>query len=791
MGSIVRRSLGALKGLLRWRTVLVAVIVLIAVAAGYGVYTLLGGSSQTALEENQRELPVRMGVLTREISIDGSIVFPEKETLTFASRGFVDEILVGEGEEVKAGQALARLDAESVAALRQAAAQAELDLLKARDDLAAAENPTLLLAESTQAVSDARAALQAAQRELDTLLNPSAHALAQARAAVLDARAALQAAQRELETLLDPPAHALAQARAAEVEARAALQAAQQELDALINPSEHTIAQAESMVVEAEADLRDARERLTNERDDAQAQVDAALKDLDLAKRRLVDARDDSGYQEHRKAVADAERAYAQAVLKWTGADLTVDELALSPSALFEAWRFDPDAAYGRGYDPLAGGEPGDDPATRWNEITVYAWTALYPAPDSIRARCGESELLPVGAGGGEPQCVLREINSPWESLDEARGRLSRALVQHETGIAEAEVAVLRSERSLAEAEKALAGLDGGSRVSLLLGRLDLAESNLARAEEDLAALSAPDAVEVETRRERAALAEAKLVKAEADLARLSAPDAVEVETRRGRVAVAEASLAEAEAELARLSDRRELEVTLRETAVVAAQANLDGAVSRLDNSTLKAPWDGYVSKILVEENQEISAADAVLELIDYAVVEVDGRVDEFEVLELERGAVAAVKMDAIPDQTLEGVVSNISTEANSERGSATFNAEVKVVLPDGLRIQEGLRATAKVSLGEERGLLVPNPAIRGTYDHPTVLVVGGVEVEERAVVLGSTDGFWTVVREGLAEGELVAVELGRPGEGVFGTEVTVGGPQPEEEEETIVVEEP
>ncbi len=823
MSSIMKRALGALKRLLRWRIILVAAFVLVAIAVGYGAYMLLGGSSQTALEENQRELPVRMGVLTREISIDGSIVFPEKETLTFASRGFVDEILVIEGEEVKAGQTLARLDAESVAALRQAAAQAELDLLKARDDLAAAENPTLLLAESRQAVFDARAALQAAQRELDTLLNPTARALAQARAAEVDARAALQAAQRELDALLDPPAHALAQARAAEVDARAALQAAQRELDTLLNPSDHTIAQAKSMVVEAEAALRDARERLTNERNDAQAQVDAALEDMDLAKRRLVDARDDSGYQEHRKAIADAERAYAQAVRKWTGAELTTDELSLSADALFIAWRFDPDAAYERGYDPFAGGEPRDDPATRWNEITVYAWTAFYPAPDSIRATCGDSELLPVGAGGGEPLCVLREINSAWEPLDEARGRLSRALVQHETGIAEAEVAVLRSERSLAEAEKALAGLDGGSRVKLLLGRLDLAESNLAKAESDLAALTAPDPVEVEARRDRAALAESNLAKAEsdfdelsapdpvevetrrgrvavaeanlaqaeADLARLSAPDPVEVETRRGRVAVAEASLAKAEAELAKLSERRELEVTLRETAVVAAQANLSGAVSRLENSTLKAPWDGYVSKILVEENQEISAADAVLEVIDYAVVEVDGRVDEFEVLELERGAVAEVKLDALPDQVLEGVVTNISTDANNERGSATFNAKVKFVLPDGLRIQEGLRATAKVSLGEERGLLVPNPAIRGTYDHPTVLVVGGVEVEERAVVLGSSDGFWTVVREGLAEGELVAVELGRPGEGVFGTEVTVGGPSPEEEEETIVVEEP
>lgn len=760
MGSNVRRSLGALKRLFRWRTVLVAVFVLAAVGVGYGVYTLLGGSSQTALEENQRELPVRMGVLTREISIDGSIVFPEKEKLTFASRGFVDEILVSEGEEVKAGQPLARLDAESVAALRQAAAQAELDLLKARDELAAAENPTLPLAESRQAVLDARVALQAAQRELDTLLDPPAHALTEARGAVMDARAAVRAAWRELDALLSPP--------------------------------EHTISQAKSAVVEAEAALRDARDRLANEREDAQDQVDTALEDLDLTRRRLVDASDTSGYQEHRKAIADAERAYAQAVRKWTGADLTTDELSLSPDALFRAWRFDPGTAYGGGYDPFAGGEPRDDPATRWNELTVYVWTTFYPAPDTIRAACGESELLPVGAGGGEPLCVLREINSAWEPLDEARERLSRALAQQETGIAEADVAVLRSERSLAEAERALAGLDGGPRVELLRGRLELAEANLAKAEADLAMLSTPDPVEVEARRDRAALTEANLAKTEADLAALSTPDPVEVETRRGRVAVAEASLAKAEEDLANLIARRELEVTLRETAVIAAQANLNGAISRLENSTLKAPWDGYVSKILVEENQEISAADAVLEVIDYAVVEVDGRVDEFELLELERGAVAEVKLDALPDQTLEGVVSNISTDANNERGSATFNAEVKVALPDGLRIQEGLRATAKVALGEERGLLVPNPAIRGTYDHPIVLVVGGVEVEERAVVLGSTDGFWTVVTEGLAEGELVAVELGRPGEGLFGTDVTFGGPsESEEEEETIVVEEP
>ena len=813
----------ALKWLFRWRVVLVAVLVLGAAAVGYGAYTLLGGSAQTALEENQRELPVRMGVLTKEISIDGSIVFPEKETLTFASRGFVDEILVSEGEEVKAGQPLARLDAESVAALRQAAAQAELDLLKARDDLAAAENPTLLLVESRQAVLDARVTLHEAQRELDTLLDPPAHALTQARGAVLDASTALDGARRELQALLNPSTFDLARARGAVLDARAAFDSARRELQALLNPSAYDLAQARGAVVDAEAALRDARGRLDAEREDAQVQVDAARKDLAVARGSLEEAGDTSGHADHRRAVAEAERAYRDVLRKWTGADLTADELLLPPDALFEAWQFDPAVVYGQGYDPFPSGTPGDDPTTRWNELTLYAWTSLYPGADSIRAECDDSEPAPVGVRGGELLCVQQDIDRAWESLDEARTRLGGLLVQHERGVAQAEAAVIRSEKALAEAEKTLASLDGGSRAELLRERLALAEANLAKAGEDLARLSTPDSAEVEDKRGRVALAEANLSKTEGDLARLSAPDLAEIEDKRGRVdlaeanlskaeedlarmgevdpaevessrgrvAVAEANLAEAEAELAKLSERRELEITLRETAVIAAQANLDGAVSRLDNSTLKAPWDGYVSKIMVEKNQEINAADPILELIDYAVVQVDGRVDEFEVLSLERGAVAEVKLDALPDQMLEGVVSNISTDATNERGSATFNAEVKFVLPDGLRIQEGLRATAKVLLGEERGLLVPNQAIRGEYDNPVVLVVDGEQVEERAVALGSSDGFWTVVKEGLVENERIAIEIGPPGGGRFQTEVTVGGPEPEEEAETIVVEEP
>ena len=79
------------------------------------------------LAPTERLIPVRVDSLTTEISINGRITFSNKEDLTFGSPGFVDEILVSEGEIVSAGQLLARLNPESVANLQRAIAEAQLE----------------------------------------------------------------------------------------------------------------------------------------------------------------------------------------------------------------------------------------------------------------------------------------------------------------------------------------------------------------------------------------------------------------------------------------------------------------------------------------------------------------------------------------------------------------------------------------------------------------------------------------------------------------------------------------
>ena len=361
-----------------------------------GVSALLGGSDNAG-EDNQRVATVRMGTLSKEVTIDGSIAFSSKKTLTFASQGFVDELLVSEGEEVKAGQPLAKLDPESVARLQQAVAQARLDLLDAQDALANAQNPTLARAEAEKSVSDAKLSLRDAQRKLDSLLTPNPHDLASAEKAVADARSALRDAWAEFDALLNPPPYAVAQAEQAVADARVALQ--------------------------------DAQSSLGGGLDDARTDVDAAMKDLDAARLNLSDTKGNARLSEQSKAVDDKAKAYADAVAKWSGAELTQEELALAPDDLFAGWNFDPGAVYAKNYDLFPDGALRDNPATRWNELTVYLWTVQHPGGGQIKVTCEESDGARAnGFGEGVKElCVMGDVNRAWKALDDARRALGRA----------------------------------------------------------------------------------------------------------------------------------------------------------------------------------------------------------------------------------------------------------------------------------------------------------------------------------------------------------------------------
>ena len=145
-----------------WQVVLLLVLIAGTSGATYGAYVLVAGSEGADVAENQQLIPVQRGDLINDVSINGTLVYANRETLRFSSQGTVEELLVEEGQRVEQGQVLARLDAETLANLAKVVAQARLNLRNAEEALDEAKDPhsALVVAKNEADVANASLSLR-------------------------------------------------------------------------------------------------------------------------------------------------------------------------------------------------------------------------------------------------------------------------------------------------------------------------------------------------------------------------------------------------------------------------------------------------------------------------------------------------------------------------------------------------------------------------------------------------------------------------------------------------------
>ena len=151
-----------IKRLHDWQLIALVLVVVGASAAGIFAYTKDDSSDSETLLEGQQFVEVKKGDLTRQVTSSGSIVFPTNQSLFFGSQGTVVEVSVEVGDQVQAGQVLARLDDDTVAQLQKDLAQAQVNLQDATDAYALAQKP-----HSDLEIAKARAAVASAELKLD------------------------------------------------------------------------------------------------------------------------------------------------------------------------------------------------------------------------------------------------------------------------------------------------------------------------------------------------------------------------------------------------------------------------------------------------------------------------------------------------------------------------------------------------------------------------------------------------------------------------------------------------
>lgn len=178
-------------------------------------------------------------------------------------------------------------------------------------------------------------------------------------------------------------------------------------------------------------------------------------------------------------------------------------------------------------------------------------------------------------------------------------------------------------------------------------------------------------------------------------------------------------------------ADVAEAQLESAQHGVSQAQAALDEAADRLSKTIIRAPIDGKVTRLNVEQGETViigtmnNPGSLILTISDLSVVEVVVQVDETDVPEISLDDSASVRIDAFPDRTFSGRVTEIGNSAirppsqQTAGQQAAIDFEVVITLdPTDAPLRPDLSATADV-VTEVRAQVLTVPIIALTVRQP------------------------------------------------------------------------
>lgn len=141
--------------------------------------------------------------------------------------------------------------------------------------------------------------------------------------------------------------------------------------------------------------------------------------------------------------------------------------------------------------------------------------------------------------------------------------------------------------------------------------------------------------------------------------------------------------------------DAAEESVRAAEFSVNSAQAGVKEARENLTKTTIYAPVGGTISKLNVEKGERVAGASQfssgteILRIANLQSMEVNVSVNENDIVRVNLGDTALVEVDAYQNRKFKGLVTEISTSANTTGVSAdqVTNFDVKIrILPESYK---------------------------------------------------------------------------------------------------------
>src|SRR5215470_17909974 len=232
---------------------------------------------------------------------------------------------------------------------------------------------------------------------------------------------------------------------------------------------------------------------------------------------------------------------------------------------------------------------------------------------------------------------------------------------------------------------------------------------------------------------------------------------------------------------LAKIGPRAE-EIARAKGAVAQAEGQAAYAKSQLDATVIHAPITGTILDRSVEKGELLtgqfaSAARPVFALADLNDIQADLDISQDDFAKLTPHQKAVVTVDAFPDLKWDGVIAEVSPEANRQK--ATIEVKVQILKPD-FHLRPEMNTTVRFIADENQnstkqqalGAFVPSTAIRDVDGNKYVFIAFQGKAMKRdlkilsqrsagALVSGLNGGesVITTAPEGLKDGDKIKIK--------------------------------
>jgi RND family efflux transporter MFP subunit len=267
----------------------------------------------------------------------------------------------------------------------------------------------------------------------------------------------------------------------------------------------------------------------------------------------------------------------------------------------------------------------------------------------------------------------------------------------------------------------------------------------------------------------------AAAVSARADVARARSGVSIAVaESTRAQTLLAEGAISP------RDRDNALLAVEQARAQFALAEAQLANAEDRLDNSVVKAPVAGVVSRRHIQAGDRVDVGRTLITIVNTSVLQLEASVEARWIASLRVGRPVMLTVTGVVHDTILGRIARINPTADP----ATRQVRLYVDVPNHGNLVGGLFVSGRALLEEVRdAVAVPRSAVRyeGEERTPAVYAIVDRRIVRRVVEVGVEDPDQDLiqVRSGVAPGDMLVVG---PVDGLAdGTKVEIPGAAPAE----------